>query len=173
MRILVALVLAAALAPAGRALAQEASPLPPPPPQPTLLVTVNVDGAHVRIDEIDIGVSPVRAYPLVAGPHVVRVTRDGYAETQQSIELVEGEQARIDVTLTVLDAEQRAALAAAAAPSGEGAAAAPEWYELWYVWVLGAAGVLVVGGVVAGAVVASQPQAEVVPMGIPLPGLRF
>jgi hypothetical protein len=141
----------------------------PPPAPPTLLVTVNVDGATVAIDDVEVGHSPIAAQRLTSGHHVLRVTRDGYAGTQRTLDLAPGEQARLDINLSVLEG---AALEAAQRESS-GPAAEPQWYEQWYVWVGVAAGVLVITGVIIGAVVASQPTAQPDPMGIALPGLRF
>ena len=134
----------------------------------TLLVTVNVDGASVVVDDVPLGITPMAAHTLVAGHHIVQVTRDGYAGTQRVLELAPDEQARLDINLTVLDP----ALVASAS-SASGMAAAPQWYEQWYVWVISAGALLVIAGVIAGALIASQPVAQPDPIGIALPGIRF
>ncbi len=143
----------------------------PPPPPATLLVTVNVDGASVMIDEASAGESPVAAMRVTPGQHVVLVSRAGYSGTRRTVEVADGEQARIDVVLAPL--EGSAAVAAGPGPSYAGPAASTPWYEEWYVWVGVGAGVLVIAGVIIGAVIASQPTAAPDPMGIPLPGIRF
>ncbi len=146
----------------------------PPPPPATLLVTVNVDGADVSIDGASIGTSPVAATRVEAGTHRVDVAREGYAAAQRQVEIVPGEQERLDVSLTALDP----ALVATTTSSTEQAeadraASEPAWYEQWYVWVGVGAGVVVVAGVIALAVVLSQPAPQLDPMGVPLPGIRF
>lgn len=145
----------------------------PPPPPPTLLVTVNVDGATIAIDDAAVGQSPIAAQRLTPGHHVVRITRAGYAGTQRAVDLEPGEQSRLDVNLDALEGGS-GAIPADASPAEAGVAPPPsEWYEQWYVWAAVGGGVLVIAAVIIGAVIASQPTAQPDPMGIPLPGIRF
>jgi hypothetical protein len=142
----------------------------PPPPPPTLLVTVNVDGATVTIDDASVGESPVAVARLAPGQHVVLISRAGYSGTRRVVDLEPGQQARLDINLAPLEGR----IADAASPSyAGGVAAETPWYEQWYVWVGVGAGVLIITGVIIGAVVASQPTTQPDPMGIPLPGLHF
>lgn len=163
---------AAAVGPALASMVESIRPImfSPPPPPSTLLVTVDVDGATVSIDDAAIGESPVASVRVPPGHHVVTVTHDGYAGTRRDVEIGPGQQSRLDVTLARL--ASTGTIAPGSAP-GEAAAPGPEWYELWYVWVGIGAGVLVVGGAIAGGVVASQPSTPPDPTGIPLPGIRF
>lgn len=143
----------------------------PPPPPPTLLVTVNVDGATVTVDDEPRGQSPIASLRLTPGHHVVMVTRDGYAGTRRELDLAEGQQERIDVNLAPLEGVTIAA--DTSQPSYAGGSVATPWYEEWWVWAIVGGGALVVAGVIIGVVVGTQPTAQPDPTGIPLPGLRF
>ncbi len=143
----------------------------PPPPPPMLLVTVNVDGATVRIDGTSVGESPIASQRLTRGRHVVSVTRSGYSDVRREVELEPGEQERLDLTLepVVLLPTQEVLT-----DGSVGTRAQPEWYEEWYVWVGVGAGVLAVVGIIIGVVVATQPPPITPdPQGIPLPALHF
>lgn len=70
-----------------------------PVPETSLLVTVNVDGARVQIDDLDLGESPVARARLIPGRHVVVVMREGYATTRRTVELDSGASERLDVVL--------------------------------------------------------------------------
>ncbi|MFO0686559.1 MAG: PEGA domain-containing protein [Sandaracinus sp.] len=146
----------------------------PPPPPSTLLVTVNVDGADVSIDDVSVGHSPVAATRVAPGAHRVDVARDGYAAAHRQVDVAPGEQERLDVSLEPLDPALVAATTSSAQQAeADRAASEPPWYEQWYVWVGVGAGVVVVAGVIALAVVLSQPAPQLDPMGVPLPGIRF
>lgn len=146
----------------------------PPPPPSTLLVTVNVDGAEVAIDQVSIGRSPLAATRVEVGHHRVDVARDGYAAVHREIDVDAGEQERLDVSLTALDPALVATTTSSEQQAeADRAASEPQWYEQWYVWVGIGAGVVVVAGVIALAVVLSQPSPQPDPMGVPLPGIRF
>jgi PEGA domain len=139
----------------------------PPPPPPELLVTVNVDGATVRIDDEVIGTTPVAAVRLTPGRHVIMVTADGYSGTRRELELDPGERERLDLTLLVAEV---VAMDEVIAADGTVITSRP-WYEEWWVWTI-VGGVVVVGvGVGVGVGVAtSGPPPD--PMGIPLPPIR-
>lgn len=143
----------------------------PPPAPPTLLVTVNVDGATIAVDGVEVGHSPIAAQRLTAEHHVVTITAPGYAGTQRSLDLTPGQQARIDVNLSVL--EGTAAPVAPAQATDPGPPAPPQWYEEAWIWAVIGAGVVVVAGVIVGVVIGTQPQPQPDPMGIGLPALRF
>ena len=146
----------------------------PPPPPPTLLVTVNVDGASVRIDERDLGLSPVSRATLTPGRHIIMVTATGQLSARRTIELAEGENQRLDITL--VDASASMGNDAIAMPVGPGTNTAGgvqssrQWYEEPLVWVAIGGGILLVGaGIGIGVGVASANQSVPPPMGIPLP----
>lgn len=139
----------------------------PPPPPPELLVTVNVDGAIVRVDDEVIGRTPVASVRLTPGRHVVMVSADGYSGTRRELELDPGERERLDLTLLVAEV---VAMDEVIVADGTVITSRP-WYEEWWVWTI-VGGVVVVGvGVGVGVGVAtSGPPPD--PMGIPLPPIR-
>lgn len=142
----------------------------PPPPPPQILVTVNVDGATVRIDDDVIGESPVASRIVPPGRHVITVQRTGYSGVRREVDVDLGENERVDITLS-------AAIGAIADEGGgggaPGAAAEQQWYENWVIWAGIGGGVVVVGVVVGVAVaVASRPQTTPDPSGIPLPPIQ-
>ena len=138
----------------------------PPPPPPELLVTVNVDGAEVRIDDALVGRTPLAAQRLTPGPHVVMITALGHSGTRREVSLDPGERERLDVTLA-----PSAVMDEVIAADGTAGPREPEWYEQWWPWAI-VGGVVAVGvGVGIGAgVAASEPPP--LPMGIPLPPIR-
>lgn len=141
----------------------------PPPPPPTLLVTVNVDGAHVRVDETDLGESPVARTTLAAGRHVVTVTRAGYVSSRRTIELNDGQNERLDVILSPSTATMGDDTITGTGTAGGGTPLVEE--PLF--WVAIGGGVLVIAGIAIGVGVAvgnSGPAPD--PMGIPLPPIE-
>lgn len=143
----------------------------PPPPPPVLLITVNVDGATVRIDGATVGESPIASQRVTRGHHVIMVSRAGYSGVRREIDIEPGEQERIDLTLEPADLLPTQVLAADGSVTTR---VEPQWYEQWYVWVGVGAGVLAIAGIIIGVVVATQPPAVVPdPQGIPLPSLHF
>jgi hypothetical protein len=142
----------------------------PPPAPPTLLITVNVDGATVIIDDVNVGTSPIAAQRLAVGHHVVMISREGYAGTRRTVDLEGGEQARLDVNLAMLEGTTVTDEGVVVPHS---TSAEPAITEQWWFWTILGGGVLVVAGIVIGAVVASQPTTHPDPMGIGLPGIRF
>lgn len=143
----------------------------PPPPPPTILVTVNVDGATVRIDDQSIGESPVAAQTVAPGRHTIVVQRDGYMMFRRDVEADPGETERVDVTLQSL---QAAGIDPRSIEGGGAADRGPEWYEHWGFWTGVGAGVVVIGVVIGVSVaVASSDQGPPPdPQGIPLPPIR-
>jgi serine/threonine-protein kinase len=61
----------------------------PAAPEP-LRIETDPSGAQVVVDGADAGTTPVAVGSLAPGLHVVRVTRDGYAPAELSVELVDG-----------------------------------------------------------------------------------
>ena len=150
----------------------------PPPPLPTLLVTVNIDGASVSIDENELGLSPVSRATLLPGRHIVLVTSPAHLSARRTIELTDGENQRLDITL--VDASTAMGDDAIAMPVGEGMrttggapSASAQWFEDPLVWVAIGGGVLLIGaGIGIGVGVASSNQTTPPPMGIPLPPIN-
>jgi hypothetical protein len=69
-------------------------------PLAQLTVACEVPGANVFIDGERVALTPVRAsLPLVPGPHLVRLTREGYRPAEQRIELREGSTGELGFTL--------------------------------------------------------------------------
>ena len=150
----------------------------PPPPLPTLLVTVNIDGAAVRIDDRDLGLSPVSRATLTPGRHIITVTASSHLSARRTIELTDGENQRLDITLVVASAAMGDD--AVAMPVGEGTSTAGgvqstsrQWFEEPLVWVAIGGGILLVGaGIGIGVGVWSANQTTPPPMGIPLPPIN-
>lgn len=143
----------------------------PPPPPPTLLVTVNVDGARVRVDETELGESPVARTTLRQGRHVVQVTRAGYVSSRRTIELVDGQNERLDVILSPSTAIADDGTSGSGSFAG-GGGGTPLTEEPLF-WVAIGGGVLVIAGIAIGvgvAVANSGPPPN--PMGIPLPPIE-
>jgi hypothetical protein len=148
-----------------------AAMFPPPPPPPQLLVTVDIDGATVRVDDEVVGESPVAPVRLPPGRHVVMVEREGYVTVRREVELDMGEHERIDVTL------QSYRVAGIEPPAAEGSGGSgeggPQWYEHWAFWTA-VGGTIALGiavGIAVGVATSSQgPPPN--PQGIRLPPIR-
>jgi hypothetical protein len=73
----------------------------PPPPrgaQGMVFVRGEPAGALVTIDNVAVGSLPM-AIPLEVGPHTVRVTADGYAAFEQTVDMRQGMKMPVDVRL--------------------------------------------------------------------------
>lgn len=147
------------------------TPPPPPPPAPQIMITVNVDGATVRIDDESIGESPVAAHEVAPGRHTVTVQRDGYMMFRRDVETDPGETERLDVTLQTL---QSAGIDPnSVAGAADGTQRGPEWYEHWGFWTGVGGGVVVIGVIIGVAVAVSSDQGPPPdPMGFQLPAIR-
>jgi hypothetical protein len=145
-----------------------------PPPPPRILVTVNVDGAAVRIDDQLVGESPVAPLEVEPGRHVIVVQRDGYLMMRREVEVDLGDSERVDVTLQSMEsAGIDPRTVAETSESGGAAERGPEWYEHWGFWTGVGAGVLVIVGVgIAVGVATSDQGPPPDPQGIPLPMIR-
>lgn len=149
-----------------------AMPSPPPPPA-TLLVTVNVDGAQVRIDGQDIGTSPVAPVEVTEGAHEIVVLASGYLSVRRQEQIEPGEQARVDVTLQSIAARGGGAdpvTGAPGAPAGGGDLLG-EW---WFWTAIGGGAALLIGIAIGIGVAVSDSQASPLqpdPTGIMLPPL--
>ncbi len=142
---------------------REALPAPPPPPA-TLLVTVNVDDASVRVDGEEIGTSPVAPVEVTEGSHEVLVQMQGYLDMRRRVEIRAGEQARIDVTLSPLTA---VSTSGAAPPSVVGGTDDEALTGQWWFWAAIGGGAALLLGLAIGIGVAAGQSGP--PSGIMLP----
>jgi tetratricopeptide (TPR) repeat protein len=63
-------------------------------------VATNIDGAEVRIDEVPVGVSPLRAaVPVNAGPRRISISKTGYPPTARNVTLAGGDHVRVVIDL--------------------------------------------------------------------------
>jgi hypothetical protein len=145
---------------------------PPPPPPATLLVTVNVDGAQVRIDGQEIGTSPVAPVEVTVGNHEIVVLAPGYLSTRRQEAIEPGEQARVDVTLEAIASRGGGAVdPLSGAPEPAGGDLLGEW---WFWTAIGAGAAVLIGILIGvGVAVADSNQAPLQPdpTGIMLPPL--
>lgn len=153
------------------AVTQLAPAMPPAPPRSSLLVAVNVDDALVRIDDRELGRTPVAPVELPPGRHVVEVSAPGFGSARQSIDVGRGEDARIDVVLeaaatnvALLEADQ----APLSAEGGGGAAAGP-WYTRWYVI---AGGGVALAALIVGIVAIASSGGDESQSSIPVPPIE-
>lgn len=139
----------------------------PPPPPPTLLITVNVDGASVRVDGEEVGVSPLAQLTLRRGRHVIMVTAVGHSGTRREVELEDGESERVDITLSPSAAVEFD-------PNTGEVASSLEFYEDWPFWVGVGGGVVAIIVIIAvGVAVADSNQGPAPnPIGIRFPPLQ-
>lgn len=141
-----------------------AMPAPPPPPA-TLLVTVNVDGARVAIDDQEVGTSPVAPVEVAPGSHVVVVSMADYASVRREERIEPGEQARVDVTLQEIGAEAAAAAGDLGwGTSGPAEPAGDDLVDQWWFWTLIGVGAAALIGVAIGIGVAVSDSG-----GMPMP----
>jgi hypothetical protein len=153
---------------------EPAMPSPPPPPS-TLLITVNVDGAQVRLDGQELGASPLAPVEVLDGAHTVIVMMPGYGIQQRRVNVQPGEQARMDVTLSTIAEGQR---------NGGGGDNEAPWManneegggdvtNEWWFWLAIGGGAAILIGVAIGIGVAvatgGEPQPPPMPSGIMLP----
>jgi serine/threonine-protein kinase len=93
----------------------------------SMTVDTEPPGASVLLDGAIVGASPLALNGLAAGPHTVRVTRDGFAPAQVSLELVAGTQSApihfklqpVDAILTVRSIPDGSAVLVDGAPAGK------------------------------------------------------
>ena len=80
----------------------EPEPEPPPPPTSTvgsLVVSADVEGASVYVDDEEAGNAPYRASSLEPGTYTIRVVKEGHEPFQQDVRIVAGESARVRAAL--------------------------------------------------------------------------
>ena len=71
----------------------------PTPITGILALTSTPLGAKITIDGKDYGTTPRNITDLVIGSHIVTLTREGYYETKQTVEVKEGETSQINIPL--------------------------------------------------------------------------
>jgi tetratricopeptide (TPR) repeat protein len=108
-------------------------------------IATNVDGAEVRIDEVPVGMSPLRAaVPVNAGPRRISISRTGSPPTARNVTLAGGDHVRVVIdlqpTLTarpvvVEDAKKTVPAKSAVPPVAR--SNAPMWVSLAATGVLG------------------------------------
>ena len=119
--------------------------------EPSLLVTVNVPGARIIVDEDQPRVAPAAALRVSPGAHTVRVSAEGYLRSERSIQ-VPSEGARVDVFL-----EANEALAARTIANEDVYESTDDSgvHKKWWFWAAIGGGVVVVAGVIAAIALAS------------------
>jgi tetratricopeptide (TPR) repeat protein len=69
-----------------------------------LVIVVNVDGAKLRVDGVDVATSPLSdALVLAPGSHKIDVEKDGYEPVSRTASLVSQEKNTIQIELTIID----------------------------------------------------------------------
>jgi hypothetical protein len=150
--------------------------MPAAPRRTTLLVASNVDGAAVRVDETEVGRTPLAPGNVEPGRHVVTVTRPGFLVQRRELEIEAGQHARIDIDLEPT-AEQAASDALSDAEThggvaGEGGAGGEEsLLEQWWFWAAVGGGAVAIGIITAVIIVASSGD-NMVQTGIPIPPIH-
>ena len=115
-----------------------------------LRVKANIKESRVFVDGKFVGEAPLEA-EVGVGARGVLVSRAGYKDFFQNIEAVAGQEVALEVTLDELPPELNPYKARAAAPA--------RWYDKWWVWTAGVAGLAVVVTAVAVPVARSQRDA--------------
>ncbi|MFT5355409.1 MAG: hypothetical protein ACI9KE_002628 [Polyangiales bacterium] len=145
---------------------RQAESPPPPPPDVLLLITVNVPGANIVVDESQSVAAPASALRLSPGSHTVQVSAEGYRVFEQSIQ-VPSEGARVDVFLDPSVALAARLVVGDTNESNESSGV----HKQWWFWAAIGGGVVVVAGVIAAIALASGGDGgqEVIPVP-PIPG---
>jgi tetratricopeptide (TPR) repeat protein len=109
-------------------------------------ISTNVDGAQVSVDDVPVGVSPLRGAVLVnAGPRRVAVSKAGRGATARNVTVAGGDRVKISLDMSDAPPSQKAADSAATKKPPGGAEAAPSPNRTG-VWVgLAATGAFAVG----------------------------
>ncbi len=100
-----------------------------------LRVRASVAEARVFVDGKFVGQAPLEA-ELPVGARAIQVSRGGYKDFFQNVEAVAGQELALEVTLEELPAELNPYKAKSPAPA--------RWFDKWWVWTAGVAGVAVV-----------------------------
>lgn len=153
-------------APATPATVAEAATVPAAPAATgSLLVTVNVEGAKIEVDGVEVGISPAAPTSVTVGSHRIRVSLANYATVLRVVDVAENERERVDIDL-LAEPTITGSTSGTADDGGADLSASP-WYARWYV-IAGAA--VVVAAIVTVAVVLTLPEdSKGTPVGIPAP----
>ncbi|MEO6951122.1 MAG: PEGA domain-containing protein [Polyangia bacterium] len=112
-----------------------------------LRVKANIKESRVFVDGKFVGEAPLEA-EISVGARGVLVSRAGYKDFFQNVEAVAGQEIALEVQLDELPPELN--------PYKPKAAPPPKWYDKWWVWTAGVAGVAIVVTAVAVPVALSQ-----------------
>lgn len=127
-------------------------PAPPPPPA-RLVVAIDVDGATVALDGVELGASPIVPVEVREGAHELTVRAAGHEPFARRVE-VPASGLRVDVRL-VPAADEAARLAAAdAGTTFDTVETSDPLWKKWWLWA--AVGGAVVVGLVVGIAVAAS-----------------
>jgi PEGA domain len=108
-----------------------------------LIVTANVEKAHVFIDGKFMGEAPMTT-ELQVGARAVQVSKGGYKDFFQNVSAVAGQDITLDIKLEELPAELNPYKPPPPPPA--------RWYEKWWVWTAAAGGVAAVVAITLGVV---------------------
>ncbi|HEY2749483.1 MAG TPA: PEGA domain-containing protein [Polyangia bacterium] len=100
-----------------------------------LRLKTNVEAARVYVDGKFVGEAPLTT-EIGVGARAVQVSKGGYKDFFQNISAVAGQDVNIDVLLEELPVGVN--------PYKPPPPPPPKWFEKWWVWTVGAAGVAVV-----------------------------
>lgn len=127
-------------------------PAPPPPPA-RLVIAIDVDGANVALDGVDLGASPVAPVEVREGAHELTIRAPGHEPFARRVE-VPSAGLRVDVRLAPA-ADEAARLAAAdAGTTFDAVETSDPLWKKWWLWA--AVGGAVVVGLVVGIAVAAS-----------------
>ncbi len=144
--------------------------MPPAPRHTTLLVASNVDEATVRVDDQEVGTTPIAPGNIAPGEHTVMVTRPGYLAQSQRIEVTAGQAARLNFDLEPTPETAAGDSADLSAGFGGGEAGGDtsgggSLLSEWWFWAAVGGGAVVLGvliGVIAAVASAGPGQEEAI-----------
>ena len=105
-----------------------------------LRITSNVEKARIFVDGKFVGETPLEA-EVAAGSHELKVTKGGYRDLVQKVELMAGQPQNVDLTLVELPPDQNPFRPLPPRP--------PRWYETWWLWAVVAGGTTVLAVAIA------------------------
>jgi hypothetical protein len=115
-----------------------------------LRVRANVPEARVFIDGKFVGEAPLET-DMPVGARAIQVSHAAYKDFFRNVEAVAGQEVALEVTLEELPPELNPYIVKAPPP--------PKWYQKWWVWTVGLAGVGAVATAVTVPIVESQKNA--------------